>query len=104
MDSQSIPSSLCSWAVQNLEFEDAFAEVYPKLSDGPSLLILDQQVWMKGRKVFKRILKPSQDRFPATFGCVLIHPQIAKATPTFRHLKIPEGRHHERYVQIRTGP
>ena len=36
MDSQSIPSSLCSWAVQNLEFEDAFAEVYPKLSDGPS--------------------------------------------------------------------
>ena len=91
MDSQSIPSSLCSWAVQNLEFEDAFAEVYPKLSDGPNLLILDQQGMKEvSDEVFKRILGLPRTDFLFFIASSSIrrferHPYFQK------HLKIPTG-------------
>ncbi len=43
MEAQSIPASLCSWEVHNLNFEDAFRRFLPDLSVGPNLLLLDQQ-------------------------------------------------------------
>ena len=91
MDSQSIPSSLCSWAVQNLEFEDAFAEVYPKLSDGPSLLILDQQGMKEvSDEVFKRIL--SLPRTDFLFFIASSSIRRFESHPYFqKHLKIPKG-------------
>lgn len=43
MEEQAVPSDLCEWSVRNLNFEDAFADVYPKLTAGPNLLVFDQQ-------------------------------------------------------------
>ena len=91
MDSQSIPSSLCSWAVQNLEFEDAFAVVYPEFSDGPNLLILDQQGMKEvSDEVFKRIL--SLPRTDFLFFIASSSIRRFESHPYFqKHLKIPKG-------------
>ncbi len=91
MESQSIPTGLCSWKVQNDEFEDAFASIRPELNAGPNLLILDQQ----GMKeitddVFKKILDLPRTDFLFFIASSSIrrfesHPYFQK------HLKIPKG-------------
>ena len=91
MDSLSIPSSLCSWAVHNLDFEHAFAVVYPEFSNGPNLLILDQQGMKEvSDEVFKKILRLPRTDFLFFIASSSIrrfesHPYFQK------HLKIPKG-------------
>ena len=91
MEAQNIPSSLCRCDIQNLNFEDAFAAVYPELSAGPNLLILDQQgVKEISDEVFKRILSLPRTDFLFFIASSSIrrferHPYFQK------HLKIPKG-------------
>lgn len=91
MEAQKVPSSVCTWKVQDLTFEDAFAEVYSDLGVGPNLLILDQQGMKEiSDDVFRRILKLPRTDFILFIASSSI--RRFETHPHFqRHLKIPRG-------------
>ncbi len=91
IESQSIASSLCTFGIRSLDFEDAFAEAYPELQAGPNLLILAQQ-GMKGisDRVFQKILKLPRTDF--LFFVASSHLRRFEMHPNIqRHLEIPRG-------------
>lgn len=91
MKAQGNCSSICTWKILGLGFEEAFQEVYPSLCSGPNLLILDQQ-GMKAISddVFKMIL-----RLPRTDFLFFIASSSIRRfenNPYFqKHLDIPSG-------------
>lgn len=88
---QEIPTSLCTCEVHNLTFAEAFDAIYPTLSGGPNLLILDQQGMREiSDDVFRKILKLPRTDFLFFIASSSIrrfetHPYFQK------HLRIPTG-------------
>jgi three-Cys-motif partner protein len=91
LESQSIPSDLCTCDIRNLAFEEAFDEVYSELRAGPNLLILDQQGMKEiSDRLFNQILELSRTDFLFFIASSSIrrfesHPYFQK------HLRIPKG-------------
>jgi len=91
MEAQEVPTSLCTWEVHSLTFEDAFASMIPDLGGGPTLLILDQQGMREvSDAVFTTILNLSRTDFLFFIASSSIrrfetHPYFQK------HLRIPRG-------------
>ena len=64
MEEHDVPADLCAWTVRGLSFEEAFDELYPQLSVGPNLLLLDQQgIKFIPDAVFQRIVSLDKTDF-----------------------------------------
>jgi three-Cys-motif partner protein len=91
IEAQDVPTSLCSCDIHNLNFEDAFEVVYPSLTAGPNLLILDQQGMKEiSDDVFKRILKLSRTDFLFFIASSSIR-RFESHRYFQKHIKIPKG-------------
>lgn len=89
MEEQNVADELCEWDVSDLSFDDVFTSLYPQLSIGPNLLLLDQQ-GMKfiSDDVFQKLLALNKTDFVFFIASSFIrrfwdHPHFK------RHLPIP---------------
>jgi hypothetical protein len=88
---QDLPPGLCTYEIHNLDFAEAFALLYPRLCQGPSLLILDQQGMKQiSDEIFKKILTLSRADFVFFIASSFI--RRFESHPVFqKYLKIPPG-------------
>ena len=82
--SEDIQRDLCSWNVENHDFEQAFSNLLPQIKRDPSLLLLDQQgVKFISDKIFRTLIKLEKTDFifftaSSTWRRFETHPSLRK--------------------------
>ena len=84
---QDVPTTLCTWDVSTLDFEEAFRRSLPHLTQGPNLLLLDQQgISFITPAVFRRLMTLPKTDFiffiaSSTLRRFEEHPSIRRHLP-----------------------